>query len=253
MPLGVLILLEYFDNSIKTPERIREFTNLYLAGGFPLVTSKVSEEEEELHMRLVNQMSNYINYVFYNCEEKKHPFVVLFFSTREQEGKSQLASLVAKDMRATGETTLVIRPKTNGESKLLLEDDDEDNIEYDQPNNYSDVVLSDRRISGNKKSKDYRFVFFEIPAIIGSDLPIKIMSMAHLSLLIVRSNRGWNEADNMALESYSKIVDHKMSSIINGAHPDVLETIIGEIPKKRSWLRTKVKQLLKLQFKNVKF
>ena len=57
----------------------------------------------------------------------------------------------------------------------------------------------------------------------------------------------------MALESYSKIVDHKMSSIINGDHPDVLETIIGEIPKKRSWLRTKVKQLLKLQFKNVKF
>ena len=79
------------------------------------------------------------------------------------------------------------------------------------------------------------------------------MKKSHLSLLVVKANRNWNTADTMALDSYSKIVTHQISSILNGAPIDNLETIIGEIPKKRSWIRKRVKQLAKFQFKKNKF
>ena len=253
LPLGIIIILEFLDNTIKTPERAREFTQLYLAGGFPLILPKNLEDDKDLHSRLINQMSSYINYVFHNGKKKDHPFIVLFFSTRKNEGKTQLAQLIANDIRNAGEPTLVISPIKEDGNTSILPNEDKDNITYKHPRNYSDICLNEATISQNKKLADYRFIFFEIPAIIGSDLPIEIMRNAHLSLLILKSSRGWNEADSLALENYSNIIDHKVSSIINGTHTDVLESIIGEIPKKRSWLRKKIKRIAKFQFKSNRF
>ena len=116
-----------------------------------------------------------------------------------------------------------------------------------------EMPLSDIKLIGEKNIKDYRYVFFEIPAIIGSDLPIQILKEANLSLLVLKANRTWNKADAMALASYSKIIEHQVSSILNGADEDLLESIIGEIPKKRSQLRKKIKKLAKLQFTSKQF
>ncbi len=253
LPFGIIIILEFLDNTIKTPERARELTQLYLAGGFPLIVKKEIPKYKELYSLLINQMVTYINFTYHNDVKKQKPFIVIFFSTRKDEGKTQLAQLIARDMRLAGEATLVISPKSNSAKKFLLPQNDIDNIEYEQPYNFSDVCVKEKSISADRKVEDYRFVFFEMPAIIGSDLPIEIMRNANLSLLTTKSNRNWNEADNLALESYTNIVNHQVSTIINGTQVDVLESIIGEIPKQRNWLRMKVKRFAKFQFKSKRF
>ncbi|PCI96315.1 MAG: hypothetical protein COB15_10805 [Flavobacteriales bacterium] len=251
--LSIFITLEYIDDTIKTPERAKELTKLHIAGGLPLLVSKEIQEFRTLYSRLINQISTHINYTYFTSKEKISPFIVVFFSTRKREGKSQLSQLIARDMRIAGEPTLVISPKSDKKENYLLSHTDKDNIEYQVPDNICDIKLNDVEIIGENKLKNYRYIFFEIPAIIGSDLPIQILRNAHLSLLILKSNRIWNKADCMGLETYSKIITHPISGILNGAHSDNLESIIGEIPKKRSWLRKKIKRFAKLQFKSKQF
>ena len=251
--LSILILLEFLDTTIKTPERAKELTGLYLAGGFPLLTKKKIPQYKSLYSLLTNQLATYINYNYYQVKGKKDPFVVLFFSTRKKEGKTQLCQLIARDLRISGEPTLVISPKPTEQENYFLNHNDKDNVEYVIPKNICDIKLTAKEIVAENKSEEYRYIFFEIPAIIGSDLPIQMMRDADLSLLVLKANRNWNKADAMALESYSNIVDHQVSSILNGADVDVLESIIGEIPKKRSSFRKKMKQFAKLQFKPNQF
>ena len=253
LTLTILLLLEFLDNTIKTPERIREITKLELVGGFPLLLRKEIPFYKKLYNRLVTQMATYINYNYYKSEKKEKPFIVLFFSTRKKEGKTQTSKLIARELRIIGEPTLVLSPKSLTQEKYLLSHDNEDNLDFNIPNNICDFDLNDIEELKAKNIENYRYVFIELPAIIGSDLPIQVMKKSHLSLLVVKANRNWNKADTMALDSYSKIVTHQISSILNGAHVDNLETIIGEIPKKRSWIRKRVKQLAKFQFKKNKF
>ncbi|MBL4592301.1 MAG: hypothetical protein JKX68_00630 [Flavobacteriales bacterium] len=251
--LSILILLEFLDTTIKTPERAKELTGLYLAGGFPLLTKKKIPQYRSLYSLLTNQLATYINYNYYQVKGKKDPFVVLFFSTRKKEGKTQLCQLIARDLRIAGEPTLVISPKSTEQENYFLNHNDKDNIEYVIPKNICDIKLTAKEIIGINKPEEYRYIFFEIPAIIGSDLPIQMMRDADLSLLVLKANRNWNKADAMALESYSKIVEHQVSLILNGTDVDVLESIIGGIPKKRSSFRKKIKQFAKLQFKPNQF
>ena len=189
-----------------------------------------------LHERLIHQIVNNINYNYYQFKPLKKPFIVLFISTRQSEGKTQMARLIAKEMRKLGEPTLVLSPNT-GINNYILDDKDEDNIVYNLPNNFCDIDLNNNVFKTSKKHSEYRYIFFEIPSIIGSDLPIKIIKNVNLSFLIIKSSRNWNKADEMAIDTYSNINKQQISAILNGAHVDALETIIGEIPKKRSLIR----------------
>ena len=82
-------------------------------------------------------------------------------------------------MRDAKEKTLFISPKVDKENKILIPIDNVDNIEYAHPNDFSDIRLNDKRLSDNKKLSDYRFIFFELPAIIGCDLAVEIIKNAN--------------------------------------------------------------------------
>ncbi len=252
LTLSLLILLEFLDTTIKTPDRANLLTGCYVAGGFPLLNKKIVPLYRELFSLLTNQIATYINYNYYQTKGKDDPFVVIFMSTRSGEGKTQLSQLIARDLRIAGEPTLVLSPGSI-ERSYFLSHQDKDNIEYNIPKNICDIPINSKEIIGNYQLENYRYVFFEIPAIIGSDLPIQIIKEADLSLLILKANRNWNKADSMALESYTKITAHQISGVLNGANVDSLESIIGEIPKKRSSFRKKMKKWAKLQFKQNQF
>ncbi len=253
LTLAILILLEYLDESVKNPERMKELTKLYVAGGFPLINKKSVYLFEKAHDLLIKQIVTYINFNYYQNETQKDPFIVLFFSTRKKEGKTQLSTLIAEEMRKIGEPTLVLSPKSDKIQNQQIETQDIDNIEYELPQYICDVDLNDKAFTSKKDLHNYRYIFLEIPSIIGSDLPIKIIKQANLSLLIVKSSRNWNKADSMALESYQRISKTQTSGLINGVHIDSLETIIGEIPKERSRFRKKIKSILNFKLSEDNF
>jgi hypothetical protein len=77
-----------------------------------------------------------------------------------------------------------------------------------------------------------------------------MMKNVNFALLVARASRPWSEAESNVVESFKHTVlnSTETESIANGVKIEVLETIIGEIPKRRSYIRKLVKKIIKFQF-----
>ena len=91
-------------------------------------------------------------------------------------------------------------------------------------------------------------LLIEIPPILYNSYPVEMIADADLPLLICRSNRVWSEADQNALNNILKSNKRKTHFILNGVDMQAVESIIGEVPRERSWFRKKFKAIIQLQF-----
>ena len=78
--------------------------------------------------------------------------------------------------------------------------------------------------------------------------PGEIVKNSDLSLLVVRANREWKNADNDVLNFYTEIADKKPLLVLNGTQIEEVEAKLGTLPKKRSRIRRTIKKLIKFQF-----
>ncbi|MGM0613310.1 MAG: hypothetical protein ACQESM_07355, partial [Bacteroidota bacterium] len=65
---------------------------------------------------------------------------------------------------------------------------------------------------------------------------------------VARANRLWTDADRNAQKHIETLLPQKPYLILNGAELDAIESILGEMPKKRSKALMMLKRGLKLQF-----
>jgi uncharacterized protein involved in exopolysaccharide biosynthesis len=91
------------------------------------------------------------------------------------------------------------------------------------------------------------FVLIELPPILFYPYPVGLISNADLPILICRSNRVWSEADQGVLDVLMKLTEKKTHYILNGVETLVLESVLGDLPRKRSWLRRAMKNLFRFQ------
>ncbi|GAB2475073.1 GumC family protein [Algoriphagus taiwanensis] len=89
-----------------------------------------------------------------------------------------------------------------------------------------------------------KFEFMEIPSLLNHPYLQETIQKADLHLLLARADRKWNEADSHALKVFRKFVGQKPLLFLNKVRTDIMEDVTGEVPRKRSWLRAKVKALL---------
>ena len=92
------------------------------------------------------------------------------------------------------------------------------------------------------------FVIIELPALIDYIYPIELLNKADLDILVCRSNRVWSDADQSAMKNILAASESKINFIINGVNINEIESVLGELPKKRSLLRRKIKAMFKFQF-----
>ena len=100
-------------------------------------------------------------------------------------------------------------------------------------------------------TKGYQYIFLELPALLSSEYPAKLAVSADLSLLICRATRTWNKADDEVLNVFKANSKQTVFSMLNGTNVDNLEGIIGEIPKKRSWISKFIKRVINSDLKPV--
>jgi len=91
---------------------------------------------------------------------------------------------------------------------------------------------------------DQEFSISELPAILHNTYKEQEVADADIIVLIARANRKWTESDKHALEVFEKTANKKPILFLNGVTTDVMEDVIGEVPKRRSWLRRKIKQMV---------
>lgn len=100
----------------------------------------------------------------------------------------------------------------------------------------------------NSQMADPDFVLIELPPILYNSYPPRLVASASMAIIIGRANRVWSTADQKALDQLMKITKQPPLFILNGVETEVIESVLGDLPKERSGLRRLVKKVVRMQF-----
>ena len=110
--------------------------------------------------------------------------------------------------------------------------------------NYEEIL----HLNGFKLSYIPDFVLIELPPVLYYPYPVSLVSEADIPIMVCRSNRVWSDADQGALHTFMELARQKTHFILNGVELRVIESILGDLPKKRSQIRRTMKDIFRFQF-----
>ena len=105
--LGLALLLEFINDTIKTPDDVREKLRLAFLGGIPASKSKAIDELQETNTPISEAYFSAITSLQFTTETGA-PKVLLITSTRPAEGKSTSAWAIASSFGRLGRRVLLI-------------------------------------------------------------------------------------------------------------------------------------------------
>jgi len=118
------------------------------------------------------------------------------------------------------------------------------NEQFQSVKSYKDILPQ----NGKELNNVPDFVFIELPPILTCPNPASLLYEADIPVLVCRSNRNWTEADQLALGVLKKLSDKEIQLILNGVQLQVVESVLGDLPKKRSRIRRILKKLFLFHF-----
>jgi uncharacterized protein involved in exopolysaccharide biosynthesis len=101
-------------------------------------------------------------------------------------------------------------------------------------------------------SNNADIVFIEFPSLDSMIMTKGSVPEMDQSVLICRANRIWTRIDQELLDIFSKTTGTSPLMVLNGVSVEHAEEYIGEVPKKRSIVRSLIKRIAKLEFGNKK-
>ena len=275
--LGSILIMEFFDDTLKNISITKEKLKIPAVGMMPKIFKTNSLLDfERIQNRLLEFILKNIHHFFKIHNSTNEVKVIVLFSIRENEGKTVLATNLAHKIKESGKSVLVLNHSNienknvqTGKYPLLyrLFGYQDPRIDYNQPllsnvnkysnehkkytidssyfnaKSYKDLTIKNEGIQSKKE-----FVIIELPNILETNYPADLIEAADMAILVCRSNRIWSKSDENLLENMKDLIGPKLHFIINGTALKEVETILGELPKKRSKTRTKIKGILQFQF-----
>jgi len=298
--LTTMLALEYFDATLKNPEKAHKKIKLMAAGIFPKIIRKTGS----LNFAYVtNRLLEIIlqSTGFYSKDKDGDaPHTLLFFSTLNAEGKTVIAGNMALKMKIQGKKVLFLNysreslretelsqigylqtaiqeePAENLRKKSLLSylprllGYPDKGVNYDSPflqppetyltkeeymeykidagyysaMGYEDLV----RENNYKLSFKPDYVLIELPPVLYYQYPANLLASAGTPFLVCRANRVWSQADEACLDNIIKLTRKEPYFLLNGVDLFVIETVLGDLPKKRSRFRRLVKNIARFRF-----
>ncbi|MDP4290219.1 MAG: LysM peptidoglycan-binding domain-containing protein, partial [Bacteroidota bacterium] len=229
----IILLLEYFDESIKTPERAEKLTGLKLASAFPRIIPNYRKADLNLiTQRLTDLLLQNIKLktLLMNPEERNKPLLLMFFSTNPETGKSTIANNLVDRLRISDERVLFINYRFENDY-ANLNDDYNFSYTYTIDNNFIEVediseLLEDRNL--RQENYVYDYILLEIPSIVHHAYPINLMKSIDIPILFVNATDHWRKADIKALENLKLITHNEPMVVLNNAELFALEDIIQD-------------------------
>jgi uncharacterized protein involved in exopolysaccharide biosynthesis len=279
LTLGIIFIMEYFDDALKNSTRASKILNLQPLGMIPkMVLSPGNINLDSIRKRLLEIITqNILQFFGANITEKKVKTIVVF-STQKMEGKTVLAGNIAKTLKKEGKKVLLLNyedkqavikqqrklPVLNKilgypDSRIDLDNrflaqasnylERDEYATYDINNAFNSAKSCQDIINQNNTSK-YKpdVVIIELPALIYHNYPTELIAQSDLCILVCRSNRFWADADKCAINNLLETSASKIKFIINGVSINETESILGDLPKNRTDFRKKIKSIFKFQF-----
>jgi hypothetical protein len=231
--LALVLGWSLIDRTIKSKEKAEKLTGLKVAGGW-INEKKIQKNvlQGPLFNKLIKQFYNNINkYLPHNGKTN-----IMFYSIQRGEGKTFLIKKLAEEFQYQHRDTLYFGPKEKEENMpceakyYTLTDHF-----YDQNESYWEETLS-----GINKD----VLLWELPHIEEAPMNFRLINRADILVLVLDSGRKWNLSDENHLNSLLDTIKIRHVIWLNNMEEEELEDLNGEIPKKRSWLRAKIKELV---------
>lgn len=250
VPLIFLVLKELLDSSIRTPERGEELTKLKLVGAYPDLTTRSEVKNvdfEWLHEKSAALMTQNIRIEIKKLREAQSKLHsdILFFSTRNGDGKLLMTHVFANELVSLNFKVLVLGYKDLPEGETPYYD----YVQYDTDKRFVNAENINELIPMGYDSNLYDFTILILKPIITNPYPMHLVEQFHLSLNITGAYRNWNRADETALNEIKDMLPREPRLILNGIEPDYMQSVLGEIQKDRSFVRRFIKRLLSLELR----
>jgi hypothetical protein len=247
----VIFLLEFLDSNINTAARAEDKIELSVSSIFPVINLEDKGIDYGfIQNKAVNAISRNVLLNQYKKSDMEKPVVNMLFSTQENEGKSFICKNLITKLCELDYKVLHI---TYDVQDLGIQSEYYQKIIY--PVNDRLYKISEiHEFDSGDSIQDYclfDFVVLEIPGIIKNPFPVKLASTMDYTFLVTRANRAWSEADKNALRLFNEATTGPEPTIIlNGVKVLEMETVLGELPKKRSLFRKFMKQVVQFRFFN---
>jgi succinoglycan biosynthesis transport protein ExoP len=246
---ATILVLELLDGNLNTAKRAEDKIELKVSSIFPVISDKNKKlDYDYLKNKAVNAISRNVILNQYKKEKENEPVINMLFSTQENEGKTFICRhLIAKLCELEYKTLHI----SYDEQDLGLTTEFYYKIEYkvsDKLYKISNVQEFDVR-NTISDFNTFDFIILEIPSIIKNPFPVKLASTMDYTFLVTRANRAWGEADKNALNLFKEATTGPEPSVIlNGVKVLEMETVVGDLPKKRSLIRSWVKKIVQFRF-----
>jgi len=148
----------------------------------------------------------------------KKPIAIGILSVQDKEGKSTMADLFYREL--TNLDYHVEKQRWNNSQTL--------------PATKGDVTL------------------VEFASLDGLVIKPGILPPLNHTFLVCRANRVWNRIDKELLSLFVQTTGNQPALLLNGVETAFAEEYIGEVPKKRFFLRSFIKGLVRFEFGNKK-
>jgi len=248
-----ILLLEFLDTNIKTAARAEKKIGLSVTAIFP----KLLQRSRRIDMDYLESRATdaiLLNVAFAEREKEAKPdktSVNFLISTQPNDGKSFIAHRLLSKLTDMGYRALYLNYTGEQESQAAAAETPYDYCTYTADRQlYSKAQLSELNEALEPEHlQQYDFIFVEVPPIISKSFPVKLFHEADHIYLLVRANRSWSEADRNALATFREIAPEPTPSILlNGVEVLEMESVLGDLPRRRSWLRRFVKNVIRLRF-----
>jgi hypothetical protein len=255
---GFILLLAFYignallDNTIKSPDRVEKIIGLPLLSALPEhkyledKAIKIDEIQTSLMQQIVNTL--FIDLKYSQPAAKSYTIIVL--SIKGNEGKSFVAESLVNKLSRIRKKVIYLYPEVSGEFGKYLDKDNPKLFTYKYQVNdgiidyHSILDFIHENESETPDPEDVSYNVIEIPRLNKYPIPANLVDQANYSIMVVHASKSWTSADNFLLKTYLKLAHGKISVMLNHVAPDMLESIYGEIPKRRSYIRKRIKTLL---------
>ncbi|HRE41222.1 MAG TPA: Wzz/FepE/Etk N-terminal domain-containing protein [Ignavibacteria bacterium] len=276
MSVVLIFVLEYIDQTLKSPKQFTKITNLELLGNLNRVKKSqinlkdiFSESQLDPESELFRQLLRSMRYSL--SEKLNGKKFLLTTSTEDNTGKTLVISCLAYSFALIGKKVLIIDTNFSHNSLTInfgaspsLEDFLEDLVSVDNAisktsMNNIDVVgcrggsYSPDELGGLQNFKNkivnlthgYDLVMMEGAALNKHSDAKELSNISDLIIAVFSANSIVEDSDKYSIDALISFGDKFAGAVLNNLSTEYLEEVYGDIAKKRSWFRKYTKKIVK--------
>lgn len=206
-----LLLIEFFDSTLRDPVRTYKLTKTKVLGVIPDLTPALLKDNYE---KIFNATAHLATNNVLEQTRACMPCVVNVFSNQLQEGKSFFCEMLQNELEKRHYKVVYLKNR----------------IDFDITNRQYDMAEKPEDLLQKPLDTPVDFYIIDYPIVTKNNIPGGMLKNGHLNVMVCDARRGWAEADQSALERLKEQATKPLFIYLNHTKQAILEEYVGLLP-----------------------